>query len=147
MAKQVRIAEQLPLISNHQFAGRLIQINVSTSWIAMSPLRAGTDPRRLDMTDQSELLSRRKALSLLAALGVAAPVTTLAIPDAEAQTPGMERREDRREDRLERREDRRDDRLDRREDRQDRREDRRDATTGSTGQPAPTGSNTTAAPK
>jgi hypothetical protein len=96
---------------------------------------------------QSELISRRKAFSLLAALGVAAPVTLLVVPGAEAQTPGMERREDRRENRQERREDRRENRLDRREDRLDRREDRRDATTGAVGQPATTGSNTTSAPK
>jgi hypothetical protein len=90
---------------------------------------------------RSELISRRRAFSFLAALGVAAPVTILAIRDAEAQTPGMERREDRREDRQDRREERRDDR-------QDRREDRRDERSGVSGQqPATTGSTTTTAPK
>ena len=83
------------------------------------------------------LISRRTVFSLMSgALGLALPTTMLAVSDAEAQTPGMERREDRRDDRQERREDRRDDRQDRREDRQDaredRRDDRRDGTTGST---------------
>jgi hypothetical protein len=86
---------------------------------------------------QSGLISRRTAFSILAALGVAAPVTILAIRDAEAQTPGMERREDRREDRQDRREERRDDR-----------QDRRDERSGVSGQqPATTGSTATTAPK
>lgn len=78
---------------------------------------------------EHELLSRRKAFSLFgltAALSLAAPVTLSALSDAEAQTPGMDRREDRREDRQERREDRRDDRQERREDRQEGRQERRD---------------------
>ena len=95
---------------------------------------------------QSGLISRRTVFSLLAALGVAAPVTILAASETEAQTPGMQRREERREDRFERREDRRDDRMDRREDRRDdrvdRREERRDPTTGA----GTTGSSPTAAP-
>jgi hypothetical protein len=79
---------------------------------------------------QSELISRRTALSLVAgALGV------FAVSGAAAQTPGMERREERREDRQDRREERRDDRQDRREDRRDDREDRRDARRG---EPPPT---------
>ena len=82
---------------------------------------------------QSGLISRRTVFSLI---GVALPATILAVSEAEAQTPGMERREERREDRQDRREERRDDRLERREDRrdarEDRREDRRDTTTGST---------------
>lgn len=83
-------------------------------------------PRRLDMTEQiqSGLISRRTALSLLA-LGAAAPAAVLVVSNAEAQTPGMERREERREGRQERREDRRDYRQERREDRRDAREDRR----------------------
>ena len=64
------------------------------------------------------LISRRTMLSLI---GVALPATILAVSEAEAQTPGMERREERREDRQERREDRRDDREERREDRRDER--------------------------
>jgi hypothetical protein len=85
---------------------------------------------------QSGLISRRTAFSFLAAaLGVVTPVTILEVSDAEAQTPGMERREERREDRQDRREERRDDRQDRREDRRDDREDRRDARRGD---PAPT---------
>ena len=75
---------------------------------------------------QSGLISRRTALSLL---GVALPATILAISKAEAQTPGMERREERREDRLERREERRDDR-----------EERRAVRSGVVDQPATTGS-------
>ena len=65
---------------------------------------------------QSELISRRRAFSLI---GVAVPIVMLAAREAAAQTPGMERREDRREDRQDRREERRDDRLDRREERRD----------------------------
>jgi hypothetical protein len=78
---------------------------------------------------ESELLSRRRAFSLLgltAALSFAVPTVVLTVSDAEAQTPGMERREDRRDDRQERREDRRDDRQERREDRQEGRQERRD---------------------
>ena len=86
---------------------------------------------------QSGLISRRKAFSLI---GMALPATILAVSEAEAQTPGMERREDRREDRQERREDRRDDRQERREDRRDAREDRRDERRGVGDQPATTGS-------
>jgi hypothetical protein len=88
---------------------------------------------------QSGLISRRTAFSLIgAAIGLALPASILLISEADAQTPGMERREDRREGRQGRREDRRagrrdrrDDRRagrrDRREDRQDRREDRRES--------------------
>ena len=76
------------------------------------------------------LISRRTVLSLI---GVALPATILAVSEAEAQTPGMERREERREDRQERREDRRDDR-------EERREDRRDERSGIVNQPATTGS-------
>jgi hypothetical protein len=83
------------------------------------------------------LISRRTAFSFL---GVALPVAALVISQAKAQTPGMERREERREDRQERREDRRDDR-------QERREDRQDARSGVVNQPATTGSTAPAAPK
>jgi hypothetical protein len=65
-----------------------------------------------------ELLSRRKTFSLFglaAAFSLAVPVTLSALSDAEAQTAGMERRQDRREGRHERREDRREGRQDRRE--------------------------------
>ena len=78
---------------------------------------------------QFELLSRRQAFSLFgatAAFSLAIPVTLSALSEAQAQTPGMERREDRREERQERREDRRDDRQERREDRQEGRQERRD---------------------
>jgi len=86
---------------------------------------------------QSRLISRRGAFSFIsAALGIGVPATIFGISQAAAQTPGMERREDRRDDRQERREDRRDDR-------QERRDERR----GVVNQPATTGSTTTAAPK
>ena len=80
---------------------------------------------------QSGLITRRTVFSLI---GVALPATILAVSEAEAQTPGMERREERREERQERREDRRDER-------EQRREDRRGvvdqpATTGSTAPPS-----------
>lgn len=67
---------------------------------------------------QHERITRRKAFSLFglsAALILAAPVTLSALSDAEAQTAGMDRRQDRREGRRDRREDRRDNRQDRRE--------------------------------
>ena len=68
----------------------------------------------------SEMISRRGAFSLLglgAALGLAVPTTVLTMSEAEAQTVGMERREERRAGRQERRQDRRTARQDRREDR------------------------------
>ena len=86
---------------------------------------------------QSGLISRRTAFSLF---GMALPVAVLAVSQAKAQTPGMERREERRDDRQERREDRRDDR-------QERREDRQYARSGVVNQPATTGSTAPAAPK
>ena len=48
---------------------------------------------------KSEMISRRKALSLMglaAAFGLAAAPTVLTVSDAEAQTAGMERRQERR---------------------------------------------------
>src|SRR6516225_10614348 len=93
-------------------------------------------PKETDMKEiQSGLISRRTAFSLI---GVAVPATMLTVSGAVAQTPGMERREERREDRQERREDRRDDRQERREDRRDAREDRRDERRG-VDQPTTTG--------
>jgi hypothetical protein len=59
---------------------------------------------------KSEMISRRTVFSLLgiaAALGVAVPTTVLTVSDAEAQTPGMERRQERRTGRTERRQERR----------------------------------------
>ena len=59
----------------------------------------------------SEMISRRGAFSLLglgAALGFAVPTTVLlTTSEAEAQTVGMERRENRRGNRQQRRQDRR----------------------------------------
>ena len=55
------------------------------------------------------MISRRKLLSSLGlATAVASVPSMLMVPDAEAQTVGMERRQDRSEGRRERREDRRD---------------------------------------
>ena len=66
----------------------------------------------------SEMMSRRRAFSLLAAaVGLAVPTTVLIVSDAEAETSGMTRRQDRRTGRHERRDDRRTGRTDRREDR------------------------------
>ncbi len=76
----------------------------------------------------SEPLSRRKVFSLLglgAALSLAVP-TLLVVSDAEAQTEGMERREERREHRRGRREERREHRRGRREERREYREERRE---------------------
>jgi hypothetical protein len=67
---------------------------------------------------KSEMISRRKALSLMglaAAFGLAAAPTVLTVSDAEAQTVGMERRQERRAGRHERREARRVGRHERRE--------------------------------
>jgi hypothetical protein len=86
-----------------------------------------------------KVLSRRQAFSFLgltAALSIVGPGAVLTAPDANAQTPGMERREDRREERQDRREDRRDDRVERREDRR----------TGGTDQPTTTGTSSTGTP-
>jgi Ni/Co efflux regulator RcnB len=78
---------------------------------------------------KSEAISRRRALSLfgkVAAFTVAASTTALAVSDAEAQTAGMERRQERRAGRHERREERRAGRHERREER------RTGTTTGTT---------------
>ena len=69
---------------------------------------------------KSEAISRRKVLSLAgfaAAFGLAVVPTVLTMSNAEAQTLGMERRQDRREGRQNRRDDRRTGRTERREDR------------------------------
>jgi hypothetical protein len=69
---------------------------------------------------KSEAISRRRALSLfgkVAAFAAAASTTALTVFDAEAQTAGMERRQDRRSGRHERRDERRTGRTERREQR------------------------------
>ena len=69
-----------------------------------------------------ELISRRRAFSLLgltAALSFAVPATVLTVSDAEAQTPGMERRDDRQEGRQQGRDDRQEGRQEGRQDRRD----------------------------
>jgi hypothetical protein len=69
---------------------------------------------------KSEMMSRRRVFSLLglaAALGFAAPTTVLTVSDAEAQTAGMERRQERRGGRTERRQERRTGRTERRQER------------------------------
>jgi len=68
----------------------------------------------------AEMISRRRTLSLMgfaAAFGLAAVPTVLTVSDAEAQTVGMERRQERRSGRYERRDERRTGRTERREDR------------------------------
>ena len=67
---------------------------------------------------KSQAISRRRVLSLfgkVVAFGVAASTTALTVPDAEAQTAGMMRREARRAGRHERRAERRTGRHERRE--------------------------------
>jgi len=69
---------------------------------------------------EMELISRRRAFSLLglaAALGFVVPTTVLTVSGAEAETAGMQRREQRRTGRHERREERRTGRTERREQR------------------------------
>ena len=69
---------------------------------------------------KSEMISRRRVLSLMgfaAAFGLAAAPTVLTVSDAEAQTIGMQRRQERRAGRHERRDERRTGRTERREDR------------------------------
>ena len=80
---------------------------------------------------ESELLSRRSFFLLGAALSLAVPVAVLTVSDAEAQTAGMERRDDRREGR-----------QDRRHTRQEGRHDRRDTRRGGGSKPESTGSAT-----
>jgi hypothetical protein len=77
----------------------------------------------------TEIISRRRAIWILgvgAAFTMAVPAAVLTASDAEAQTPGIERRQDRRANRRDRREDRRENRRDRREDRRENRENRRE---------------------
>ncbi len=69
---------------------------------------------------KSEAISRRTALSLFgkaAAIPVMASMAALTVSDAEAQTVGMERRQERRAGRHERREERRMGRTERRQER------------------------------
>lgn len=69
------------------------------------------------MNDQYGMISRRRAFSLLgltAALSALAPAMMLSASEAEAQTAGMERRQERRTGRRERRETRRTGRQERR---------------------------------
>ena len=61
-----------------------------------------------------DTVSRRQAFSLFGLAAALVPAMALSVSGARAQTPGMERREERREDRLDRREQRRDDREGRR---------------------------------
>ena len=70
--------------------------------------------------NESEMMTRRRMFSLMglaAALSVAVPTTVLTVSDAEAQTVGMDRRQDRRANRRDRRQDRRAGRHQRRQDR------------------------------
>jgi hypothetical protein len=117
----------------------LIWINVGT--LVLGALaRWFIYSRRSDMSAiiKSEMISRRKAVSLMglaAAFGLAAAPSVLAVSDAEAQTVGMERRQERREGRHQRRDDRRMGRTERREERR----------TGTAAGAAPAGTTTGAA--
>jgi hypothetical protein len=78
---------------------------------------------------RSELISRRKALSLLgltATFCLATSSTVLIVSEAGAQTAGMERRQERRTGRTERRQERRTGRTERREERRTGRTERRE---------------------
>src|SRR5215472_12899662 len=93
---------------------------------------------RQETSNMSETLyvnhiSRRHALSFFGLTAVLA----LGATRARAQTPGMERREERREERQDRREDRRDNRQERREDRRDMRGLNDDDQSQNRTQPAP----------
>ena len=108
---------------------------------ALCPGRVHLVQGRFDMSaiTKSEMVSRRKVVSLVglaAAVGFAAVPTVLAVSDAEAQTLGMERRQDRREGRQQRRDDRRTGRTERREERR----------TGTAAGAAPAGTAAGAAP-
>jgi hypothetical protein len=73
-------------------------------------------------TTISQVISRRRALAFMgwaATLGLAAPAAIALASDAEAQTPGMTRRGERRTGRHVRRQDRRTGRTERREERRD----------------------------
>ena len=81
-----------------------------------------------------EVISRRRMLGILGAgvaFGMGTPAAVLTASDAEAQTPGVEQRQDRHDDSTERRQDRRTDRTggrqERRSDRTNRRVARRKA--------------------
>jgi hypothetical protein len=56
---------------------------------------------------KSEAISRRRTFALLGLALASVPAMALAIKEADAQTGGMERRDDRRTDRQDRRTDRR----------------------------------------
>src|ERR1019366_3665953 len=108
--------------------------------------KSSPSPRSFNMSEtiKSEVISRRKALSLMglaAVLGLAAATTVLTVSDADAQTgtkagekavektvergTGTERRHERREGRHERRHGRREGRHERREERREGRHERR----------------------
>lgn len=84
---------------------------------------------------ESAMISRRRILRILglSALGIGLPAALLSPSEAKAQTQGMERRQDRRDNRRDRRTDRRDNRRDRRDDRRTDRRDRRDDRRGPAG--------------
>ena len=85
---------------------------------------------------EEEMISRRRLFWVLgvgAAVSLGVPAAIATASNAEAQTPGMERRQDRRENRQDRREDRRANRQERREDRRTNRQDRRDDRRGTVG--------------
>ena len=64
------------------------------------------------MSKTIEAVSRREAFWMLGtAIGIAIPAVVLTVSNAQAQTPGMQRREDRRDIRQQRRDDRQDRRV------------------------------------
>jgi hypothetical protein len=75
---------------------------------------------------KSEVISRRKALSLLGLVAAFNLAAALTISEAEAQTAGMERRHERRTGRTERRQERRTGRTERRVERRTGRTERRE---------------------
>lgn len=77
---------------------------------------------------ESQMITRRRLFSLcgIAAAVVVAPTAMLSVSEAEAETVGSERRQNRREDRRDRRHDRRENRHNRREDRRDNRQNCRE---------------------
>jgi hypothetical protein len=83
----------------------------------------------------AQMITRRTTCSLLrlaVAFGFAAPTLVLTASDAEAETPGMERRQERREGRTERRQERREGRTERRQERRTGRTERRQERRGTT---------------
>jgi hypothetical protein len=122
-----RLEHILPRVDVDQFHSGL---RAYVSMVTLFKVAQGAGKSRQEKSNMSETLdvnmtSRRQALSLFGVAAALIPAMALSASNAEAQTPGMERREERRDERQERREDRRENRQERRDDRQERREERR----------------------